>query len=1092
MGDCMGEKVSGVLKSVIGTFLRYNPFFNVFLGSRPSASLYRNYLHQMYLMARLAYQRPVRVVVADEIGLGKTVEAIRAIKHLMQVDGVRKVLIVVPPILLDQWIEKDLYNFGLRPVIVDRSNIEELLERARRGELEEGIFIGSIDRLKLSSLDDVESMRYPYFEFVSSVDWDLVIIDEAHKLSYLGSRPSLRYERIGIKICRNKAKHCLLLTATPHRGKTDDFMARIALLDKSLIPRPSELAKKIETLGLRTEVLRRITDVVFFKRMKEDVNRIEGRQVFKPAHQYPVLIHVPDELKKINEKILDFATLGLDRYYVDPKLRGIRELLRKLLMKRAMSSELALLNTFMRIGARRGGISDEELASLTARLEGYMTEEEESEQELDEEVLKFVEAVSSFVDPQRMENMRKELKALIREVREVIDEGKSPKVNAVADIVELALGRCTEELGENFRDMYGGRIIVFTEFKDSARQLFDQLDKILGERLGDVPYSVLTKADKVRHEYINAAKGGTELLRYLKVIPTGSGELIGLALLTSDSKRFLREFQKMLSDKRLATTVLISTDVAAEGLNMQAANIVVIYEVPWSPLKREQRIGRVWRLGQRRDVFIFDFHMGTDFEREILENYTVKIITIAEEAGYTTVHYKGLAFYIPQIVAEEESEYALRVVEMEKFTESTILENFAQALKKALGPQGLDVRVLGRELAKLASEIVRFTRQLRKELEDLSRFRADPKEVRREVKLLLGLNSDEEAIEVLLQIIRVASKLGLADVQDLGDVMYVNGVKASKQSIRDLVNVLAGLADWGAEDWVKPVVLLSGGRDEFDAAFLTLIIAEDSGNRILYAEPVLIVSSKDGVQALRGAELARELMSLVESSSTPEFEGKAFSALRGHYISAARTCAHLIEEIRKTVHEKPSQYISSSALAELRGLKNPEIIPDGQRPVIKLSENPLVVFLPAPYMSTAPESTDIKEETSPLPVKAVSPEKKEKVKIIAENIIKSFFESMGYKCVKRSEYSPYDFELYDQNGNLVSYVEVKGHETSEPIAELSENEFEFAKEHEDRYIVCIVTNVLTSPHIRCVPFKELKPVKTVFTPAYKYIYRSEE
>ena len=124
--------------------------------------------------------------------------------------------------------------------------------------------------------------------------------------------------------------------------------------------------------------------------------------------------------------------------------------------------------------------------------------------------------------------------------------------------------------------------------------------------------------------------------------------------------------------------------------------------------------------------------------------------------------------------------------------------------------------------------------------------------------------------------------------------------------------------------------------------------------------------------------------------------------------------------------------------------------------------------------------------------RVVSPEKKEKVKVVAENLVKSFFESMGYRCVKRSEYAPYDFELYDQEGNLVYYVEVKGHETSEPVAELSENEFEFAKKHEDKYIVCIVTNALTSPHMRCVPFRELKPVKAVFIRTLKYIYKAGE
>lgn len=1088
-----------ILNQVAGVLVKYNPFFNVFIDSSPNASSYRNYLHQIYLMARLAYQRPVRVLIADEIGLGKTVEAIRVFKHLKHVDDIKKVLILVPPILLDQWM-KDLKNFGIRPIIVDRHNVIELYEKAQEGRLPSYIFIGSIEKLKLSSSDNVDVTRYPYFEFISSVDWDLVIVDEAHKLGYSSSSPSLRYERIGSQLCRNKAKNCLLLTATPHRGKTDDFLARIALLDRSFLSKPSELIKKVESLGLRTAIFELITDVIFFRRVKEDVNKIEGKQVFKPAHQYPVLIHVPEYIRELQLKILDFATLGLDRYYVDPKLSGVRELLRKLIIKRAMSSELALLNTFLKIGARRGGISEDDLERLRSKLENYITGEEDSEIELDKDIGEFIEAVSAFVEPHMTEKLRGEIESIVQEVRKIIDEGKSPKVNALADIIEIALGRGSEEHMEAFRDIIGGKIIVFTEFKDTAWQIFTQLQRVLEQRIGNVPLKYVRKANELQQEYIRSASR-PEFSKYVRIVPTQSGELIGIALLTSESKQFLSTFQSMLNDNKLATAVLISTDVAAEGLNMQAANIVINYEVTWSPLKRDQRIGRVWRLGQKKEVYVFDFHMGTDFEKSILENFTVKIITIAEETGYTTVQYKGLAFYLPYAIAEEETEYALRVVEMERFNESTILENFAQALRRAIIPGGIDPEALGEEISRLALEIIRFTRQIRKELEILSKYRADPERVHREVKLLLGFGSEDEAREAMRNLVEALAGLGYVSIQDFGEIMYINKIKVSKTSLRDFIDVLSKLIETKLSEKTEPALFLVKDQTDFEATFLTFIIGETEESedqitkkKVLYMEPILISISENKANVLRGVDFARKLKELILHSVSAGSDTVAFNVLKSKYVSAANMSARILNEIRSAVHSKPTKFIESYELSELRNNEKPKMIPDGRFPRIKFAETPLAIFIPAPYMTEPPEQTQVENKVSKkvpivVPSRSVSPEKKEAIKTIAENLVKTYFESLGYKCVKRSEYAPYDFELYNDKGELVNYVEVKGHETDELIVELSENEEKFANENQDKYIVCIVTNALTNPRITCVSYKDLIRVKVYIEKSMKYIYR---
>lgn len=199
-------------------------------------------------------------------------------------------------------------------------------------------------------------------------------------------------------------------------------------------------------------------------------------------------------------------------------------------------------------------------------------------------------------------------------------------------------------------------------------------------------------------------------------------------------------------------------------------------------------------------------------------------------------------------------------------------------------------------------------------------------------------------------------------------------------------------------------------------------------------------------------------------------------------------------EISRVLHEKPTRYIHSKEFSEFK-LKSSNLIPNGVEPRIKLVEKPLVVFISSPYtMPKLQAETEEKQVLLLTPIRRVSPEKKEKVKVISENLVKTYFENLGYKVVKRSEYTPYDFELYDKEGNFVAYVEVKGHETSEPIIELSHNEHEFARKNKDKYIVCVVTNALTSPRIRCITFEELEKVKAYVRKAevYKYIYRLNE
>jgi len=1073
-----------VARYVASTYLRYNPFFNVFLGTQREASFYSNYIHQIHLIARVMLQYPVRVLIADEIGLGKTVEAIRIFKHLASVHGIRRTLIIVPPTLLDQWVSKDLRNFGIAPFIINRETLQTLQDKLSRENDLAGVFIGSMDTLKLSEKNE----RNPYFETISKVKWDLVIIDEAHKLSYTNSRATQRYENLGNKICRVNAENCVLLTATPHRGKTDDFVARLALLDKEVAVRPRELGRKLEELGLKTELFKSINDSIFFRRTKEDVNIAEGREVFKPAFQYPVLIPVDNEVIEVSSKILKFATSGLDKYYVDPSDRGIRKLLGKLILKRAMSSEVAALKTFTAIMAKRVTSSGNDFEQVMDELESYLKGEEDLDAEIDDKKIggkplleEFLNNVSKFISPVNSEKMKKEIQEIVTKVKRICDEGKSPKIIALLDIIDGILG---DGIG-SFEDTRGSRMIVFTEFKDTANFVFDQLRSKLRERVRIIQRDTQERIEQLKREYISGSS--SDIINYLDFIPTDDGRIIGLTLLTSESKKHLEVFQELLNDENLATVILVSTDVAAEGLNMQSANIIVNYEVTWSPLRREQRLGRVWRLGQKKSVYVFDFFLATEFERANLENYSIKVFTIAEETGHTQVKYKGLIFYIPSRsgTGNEDEREALRIVSLDEYNEGKILDRVISALKESLGENGIDEARLRKALSALASDIVRLTREVKKELEALSKYRSSPDRMRAEIKQLLGFEDEADALNGISEIALMLSKVRLASMENVGDTLYIGGVRVNRKSIRDLVFAVSKAISLepNTEVPVRPTILYVGDVKNFDYAFLTTLVIEGNDKRTLYREPVLISVKDNEVRILRGTQLLSTLSDVLGGASPVQLENQVSETMSSKYREVINkdVVVRFVTGIDELVREIAGKRISALDILKTQKPKQ------SKSPNInaKLTEVPEAVFITMPHV-VEPVKTAVLEHHAP---RVVSPEKKELVKTLSENLVKAYFEALGYRVYKDSEYGPYDFRVCDDAGNIVYYVEVKGHETAEVVAELSENEKEFGEKNKDKYLVCVVTEVLSAPKIHCFSFPELPTPSEIRYTVVKYVYK---
>jgi superfamily II DNA or RNA helicase len=491
---------------------------------------YIPYVHQQLLLWKWRLRKEVKVLVGDEIGLGKTIEAALLLKALIVDRGAKRILVLVPKILRDQWYRELSSFFGSYHVeVIDSGDdMRRLLSESR----DFVIFIISIDLAK-------REVYRRYFEN----RWDVLVVDEAH---YLGG-DSLRDSFVRSL----NAVHRIYLSATPHRGKADKYLSLVGHLGN----------------------VRSIQDTKKFveRRTKRLVNKLRAelhkggdvKPVFSNCRVVAIVARATDEEKQFSEDITSFLEYIIrSRNMNEPVL-----LLTTLIRKRVSSSPHAAVETLKRMLGRRFSGAEKidqkllkSLASgavedLSEALEGFEASE------VDEIYEKVTDAFAAGLNAGELVRLG-ELLNLAERIKK--DDSKLKILKA---ILRLHTSR-------------GEKVIVFTEYKDTL----DYLNENLGE------FNPVT------------IYGGL-----------GEGEIKGR----------IEEF-------RDRGTVLLATDVASEGLNLQIANIVVNYEPPWTPVKLEQRMGRVWRLGQDKDVIVYNLFLGTRADIDVVEKLYKKVLNVAE------------------------------------------------------------------------------------------------------------------------------------------------------------------------------------------------------------------------------------------------------------------------------------------------------------------------------------------------------------------------------------------------------------------------------------------------------------------------------
>jgi len=959
-------------------YARYNPL--LYMASLKAKPPVKPYLHQAEFLARTLFRVPLRAFIADEIGLGKTITAIAAAKRLWDLGLARRVLILVPRVLVRQWL-LELDRFGLKPQRIERVNFN----RFAGGGFPEGFYVASMDLVK----------RKRYASIIAKAPWDLVIVDEAHRISKpKEGKETLRY-RIVEKLAAERGRSLLLLSATPHRGNPLDYLARLKLLDPSL---PDDL-KKLD--NPRFYALTH--NVLVFRRTKLDVNEVyEGERVFPGCSISAIIVPATREEAEFHRRLLDFLRTKLLDFHTmtrtPPKELG---LLMALMFKRASSSPYAAMKTMEYMLEKRAAWLELGVTAMRKELErksrlaravlGLGFEDFEGETDPDVVIDEFAEACSALLSERDVQ----ELRELVKLARASCEHDS--RLEAVKKLVAQHVKK-------------GDKVILFTEFKDTARYVRDALVKALG------PGAVrLFTSDEAAKE---------DELAYVRFWLEGEGG-----------------------------RVLVATDVASEGLNLQVASVLVNYEPPWSPVKLEQRIGRVWRLGQKRDVDVYTVFLAVDSDRTVLEVLYRKLVAMGRALGKLQKPPVGEEAYVIDLEERGSQQPLVPVVKrgtrLRRVSEYTLRNEYIRE-----GRQGFE---------KLVDAIADTLAQLQRDLEKVGGYRRPSREdVVRFAQRSTGFSAFSEAYSSILELAEAVGKLHPELVQRVDGKLFVRapgGALISFDKLQEaLSTLLAQLPSWSR----APLLVSLGERDSEVRIYEVSVISNE--NRVLYSEPVGVDESG---RLLRGAELVKlfagALRNLVFETQEFSVQDRDFDTrLLSHANDLLRD---LTSDYRTYKHELPR--LAPSTRAQGRDLLH-------------------YMRVGSPRLLGVIRFTS---ETSFSSERELSMEEKKRIEAEAMRIALDYEKAQGREPVDVSGKEHFDILSRDPKTGEVRYIEVKGHAGPSLLAELSESEYQVAQEKRDRYWLYIVCDIAKGKPQLVAVQDPLSRMKVEVVGAVKYILK---
>ena len=513
--------------------------------------------HQLYALNRAMSRDRIRYLLADEVGLGKTIEAGLILRELKLRGMARRILVVAPKGLVRQWQAEMRLHFGETLQFVEPSELSAF--RQWRSE-EENLWrlhdqvICSLDSVKPMegrrgwSAEQLSTYNRERFEDLVSASWDLVIIDEAHRMG--GSTDQVARYKLGAALAE-AAPYLLLLSATPHQGKTDQFHRLMQLVDRDSFPDEGSInSDRVRPFVIRTE-----------KRAAIDA---EGQPLFKPRMTRLHAVAWSERhaaQRQLYEAVTDYVRHGYNQAMA-AKQRHVGFLM--ILMQRLVTSSTAAIRTTLE---KRQALLDQ--PQLQASLFDGTDVGEWAE--LDGQT-----QVDIAVQARGWETEKAEVETLLNLARATEGQGTDAKAEALLELIY----KLQQE--ENDPAL---KVLVFTEFVSTQAMLVEFLES--------------------RGFSIATLNGGMDLDARAKA-----------------QQAFARDVR-----------IMISTDAGGEGLNLQFCHVIVNFDMPWNPMRVEQRIGRVDRIGQPHVVRAFNFVLEDTVEHRVREVLETKLAIIAEEFG---------------------------------------------------------------------------------------------------------------------------------------------------------------------------------------------------------------------------------------------------------------------------------------------------------------------------------------------------------------------------------------------------------------------------------------------------------------------------
>ena len=537
-------------------------------------------------------RQPLRFLLADDPGAGKTIMTGLLIRELLVRGTLKRCLIIAPGSLVEQWqIELDeKFHLPFDILTSDRINY------ARGNPFDESdLLIARLD--KFSRDEDLQR------KVESAQEWDLVVFDEAHKLSATLTADEVKKtkRRLLAEHVRRFTRHLLLLTATPHNGKPDDFQLFMGLLDPDRFEGHRRRGRPATTHQPKapdpSDLMRRM--------IKEDLVRFDGTPLFPERRPYVVAYDLSPAEAALYEQVTEYVRNEMDRAkrleQEGEKKKGLVVGFALTVLQRRLASSPAAIHESLKRrrdrlrsklteaeqlkAGRDARLADPDLDAISlADIEEELDDDEEATAEETEQLEE--QTVDVATAARTIEELRLEIESLDRL------EALAARVRASGtDTKWVELSGILQDNPEMF-DATGSRrkIVIFTEHKDTLEYLSNRLRTLIGR-----PEAVVTIRGGMNRETRKAAEHA------FKNDP--------------------------------AVSILVATDAAGEGINLQRAHLMVNYDLPWNPNRLEQRFGRIHRIGQTEVCHLWNLVAAQTREGEVYRRLLEKLEAEAKDLG---------------------------------------------------------------------------------------------------------------------------------------------------------------------------------------------------------------------------------------------------------------------------------------------------------------------------------------------------------------------------------------------------------------------------------------------------------------------------